>query len=143
LKFSTRARYGMRAMLDLALHEKEGLVFLKDIARRQDISKRYLEHMMALLRKRGLVEAERGVGGGYRLARSPSSIRLDEIFETLEGTISPVACLRDLSVCDRASDCVTREVWMEVEKAIKKVLSSKSLADLAKRYQEIGRNGKR
>ena len=93
---------------DLAVNGGGGLVLLKDVAARQQISKRYLEHMMTLLRNPGLVVAERGSAGGYRLARPASDIRLDEIFEALEGEIAPVECVRDRSVCDRASDCVAR-----------------------------------
>ncbi|HEY5531937.1 MAG TPA: Rrf2 family transcriptional regulator, partial [Candidatus Anoxymicrobiaceae bacterium] len=81
MKFSTRARYGMRAMLDIAVNNQGKLVLLKDIAARQGVSKRYLEHMMTLLRDHDLVVAERGATGGYQLAREPRDIRLDEIFE--------------------------------------------------------------
>ena len=137
MKFSTRARYGMRAMLDLAVNGGEELVLLKDIAERQAISKRYLEHMMTQLRNSGLVVAERGASGGYRLARAPSEMRLDEIFEALEGEISPVGCLRDPSVCDRAGDCVARELWGEITKAMRDVLEAKTLEDLKKRWDEI------
>jgi Rrf2 family cysteine metabolism transcriptional repressor len=136
LKFSTRARYGMRAMLDLAVNGGDNLVLLKDIASRQDISKRYLEHMMTLLRNRGLIVAERGAAGGYRLARPPEDIRLDEIFEALEGEIAPVECVRDSMVCDRAEDCVAREVWCEVASAMREVLHGQTLADLKGRWEK-------
>lgn len=140
MKISTRARYGMRAMLDIAAHDGGGLVLLKDIAARQDVSKRYLEHMMTQLRNRGLVLSERGASGGYRLARDPEDIRLDEIFEALEGDIAPVECVRDSTVCGRADDCVTRELWCEVADAMRSVLGKKTLADLKRRWEKAQRD---
>jgi Rrf2 family cysteine metabolism transcriptional repressor len=125
----------MRAMLDIATHADGGLVLLKDIAARQEISKRYLEHMMTQLRNRGLVVSERGASGGYRLARDPADIRLDQIFEALEGEIAPVECVRDSSVCQRADDCITRELWCEVSDAMRSVLAKKTLADLKRQWE--------
>ena len=127
----------MRAMLDLAENGQGKLVLLRDIAERQEISKRYLEHMMTLLRNRGLVVAERGASGGYRLARAPSDIRLDEIFEALEGEIAPVDCVRDSGACNRAEDCAARDLWCEVAAAMKGVLESQTLADLRKRSEKL------
>jgi Rrf2 family protein len=137
MKFSTRSRYGMRAMLDIAINGEDKLVLLKDIAERQAISKRYLEHMMTQLRNSGLVMAERGASGGYRLGRPASEIRLDEIFEALEGKIAPVECLNDPSVCERSEDCVARELWDEMRMAMCDVLESKTLEDLKMRWEEI------
>ncbi len=137
MKFSTRARYGMRAMLDLAVNGGDKLVLLRDIAERQAISKRYLEHMMVQLKNSDLVIAERGVGGGYRLSRPASEIRLDEIFETLEGPLEPIECLRDPSACDRIEECVTRELWSEMTMAMREVLEKKTLEDLKKQWEEI------
>lgn len=125
----------MRAMLDLALNGEEDLVLLRNIASRQEISKRYLEHMMTLLRNRGLVVAERGANGGYRLSRPASRITLEEIFEALEGEISPVECVRDSVACGRASDCVVRELWCEMALAMSEVLKNKTLADLRERSE--------
>lgn len=135
MKFSTRARYGMRAMLDLAVNGEGELVLLKEIAERQGISKRYLEHMMTLLRNKGLVVAERGARGGYRLARRPEEIRLDEIFTALEGEIAPVECVRDASICDRAGGCVVRDLWCDMTRAMKEVLVGETLADLGRRRE--------
>ncbi len=142
MKISTRARYGMRAMLDIAVHSDGGLVLLKDIAARQEISKRYLEHMMTQLRNSGLVVSERGASGGYRLARDPGDIRLDEIFEALEGEIAVVECIRDAAICSRADECVTRDLWCEVASAIRSVLGTKTLADLKKRYERVKEQGR-
>jgi Rrf2 family transcriptional regulator, cysteine metabolism repressor len=134
VKFSTRARYGMRAMLDLAVND-EGLVLLKDIAARQGISKRYLEHMMTLLRNGGLVTAERGARGGYRLARPAEAIGLDEIVEALEGRIAPVDCVEDSSICERAEECVVRDLWFQVTEAMRGILREQTLEDLKERWE--------
>ena len=136
MKFSTRARYGMRALLDIALNGDDGLVMLKDIAVRQEISKRYLEHMMTLLKKGGLVVSERGVGGGYRLARAPGEIRLDEVFEVLEGGLTPVDCVGDAATCERADDCIVRLLWCDVTDAMRAVLAERTLADLMRQSLE-------
>jgi len=129
----------MRAMLDIAANGEGGRVLLKDIAERQDISKRYLEHMMTQLRNSGLVVSVRGASGGYRLARDPADIRLDEIFEALEGEIAPVECVRDSSVCERAEDCVTRDLWCEVASAVRSVLAGQTLADLMQREEKASK----
>jgi len=127
----------MRAMLDIAANGGDKLVLLKDIAERQAISKRYLEHMMSQLKNGGLLIAERGVGGGYRLSRPANEIRLDEIFEVLEGRLMLIECLRDPSVCDRVEDCVTRELWDEMTTAMRTVLEKKTLEDLKMRLEEM------
>jgi Rrf2 family protein len=137
LKLSTRARYGMRAMLDLAEQNEGKLILLKDIAERQEISKRYLEHMMTLLRKRGLIVAERGASGGYKLARAPHEIRLDEIFEALEGELAPVDCVRDAAVCKRSEDCAVRDLWCDMTNAMRVVLEGQTLADLKRRAEKL------
>lgn len=127
----------MRAMLDLAVNGEGNLVLLKDIAERQGISKRYLEHMMTLLRNGGLVVAERGASGGYRLARDPSLIKLDEVFEALEGKLAPVECVRDTSACERSDDCVVRLLWCDVTEAMRGVLEAQTLEDLKDRWQSL------
>ena len=137
MKFSTRARYGMRAMLDVAVNGEDKMVLLRDIAERQAISKRYLEHMMFQLKNSDLVIAERGVGGGYRLSRPASEIRLDEVFVALEGPLEPIECLRDPFACDRIEDCVTRELWSDMTTAMREVLEEKTLEDLKKRWEEM------
>lgn len=123
----------MRAMVDIAVNGEGGLVLLKDIAQRQGISKRYLEHMMTLLRNRGLVVAARGATGGYRLSRPAEQIGLGAIFEALEGPIAPVECVRDRAACERSEDCVTRELWTDIADAMLGVLEAKTLADLRDR----------
>ncbi len=137
MKFSTRARYGMRAMLDITVNGEDKRVLLKDIAERQAISKGYLEHIMFQLKNSDLVIAERGVGGGYRLSRPASEIRLDEVFEALEGPLEPIECLRDPSACDRIEECVTRELWGEMTMAMREVLEKKTLEGLKRRWEEM------
>jgi len=92
---------------------------------------------MTMLRNRGLVVAERGATGGYRLARPPEAIRLDDVFEALEGAIAPVECVREPGVCDRTEECVSRELWCEVADSMRAVLESRTLADLRDRYEEL------
>jgi Rrf2 family protein len=125
----------MRAMLDIAVNGQGGLVLLRDVAERQRVSKRYLEHMMTLLRNNGLVVAERGARGGYRLARRPEEIRIVEIFEALEGEVSPVECVRNASICERADECVVRDLWCEVAQAMRAVLEGETLAGLVRRFE--------
>ena len=130
-------------MLDMALNGDGKLVFLKDISKRQEISKRYLEHIMTLLKHAGLIVSERGALGGYRLARPPDKIRLDEVFEALEGGISPVECVMDATVCDRAEDCVTRGLWCDVTEAMRTVLRDRTLEDLKRQsIKQARRKGK-
>jgi Rrf2 family protein len=119
-------------MLDLARHDEKGPVLLKDIAARQQVSKKYLEHIMTPLRDGGLVIATRGASGGYRLARPASGIDLADVFEVLEGEIAPVDCVLDAEGCSRAEECVVRELWCEVADAIRDCLAGRTLADLSK-----------
>ena len=135
MKLSTRGRYVTRALLDLALHHDEEPVLLKDIARRQEISLSYLEHLITPLIAVGIVRSTRGAKGGISLARSPEEIRLDEIIQLLEGTIAPVECVTNPEVCSRSESCVTRDVWSELKRAINGVLGSITLQDLVERQK--------
>ena len=136
MKLSTRGRYGARAMLDLAIYHGEGPILLKDIARRQHISERYLEHLVTSLKAAGLVSSKRGAHGGFALAKSPSEIRLCEVIQTVEGSIAPVECVDDPEVCPRAGLCVTRDVWIEMKKAMSRVLESITLQDLVQHQRK-------
>ncbi len=138
MKLSTRGRYGLRALLDLALHQGEGLVLLKDIARRQEVSLPYLEHLIAPLIAAGLVKSTRGARGGVLLLRSPSDIKLSEIIQLLEGSIAPVDCVNDPKVCHRSGSCVTRDIWIEMKVAMSQVLDSTTLQDLVERQRQKG-----
>jgi len=130
MKLSTRTRYGMRAIIELAHHEGKRPLQLKAIAERQDISVKYLEQLMSLLRSAGFVRSVRGSKGGYVLARPADQIKLSEIFRCLEGPVTTAECTEDESYCDRSADCAAREVWKKVETAIQDVLSSIKLSDL-------------
>ena len=133
MRLSTTARYGTRAMVDLAVSQDVGPVNLRDIAQRQEVSHGYLEQIMLQLKSNGLVRSVRGSGGGFALTRSASEITLAEIVETLKGRVSVVPCTEDHSFCDRWSFCVTRDVWADVAEAIHNRLSTITLADLAAR----------
>lgn len=138
MRLSTKGRYGLRAVLDLALHQGEGLVLLKDIARRQEVSLPYLEHLIAPLIAAGLVKSTRGSRGGLLLLRSPSEIRLSEIIQVLEGSIAPVECVNDPKVCHRSGLCVTRDIWIEMKMAMSQILDSTTLQDLVERQRQKG-----
>jgi len=126
----------MRLMLDLALSYGNGPVFLKDIARQQDISEKYLSQIIIPLKSRGLVNSFRGAHGGYVLARHPSQITVQEIMEVLEGEMCFVKCVRDPSVCKRVSLCVTRQVWGILGDAVSRTLESMNLEDLVSMHRE-------
>lgn len=136
MRISTRGQYGARALVDLAIHYGEGSVLLKDVARRQDISMRYLQHLLTPLINAGIVKSVRGAHGGVALGRAPEEINLGEVIELLEGSIAPVECVDDPSSCDKTSGCVTREVWIDLKKAIGGVLDSTTLKQLAERQKE-------
>ena len=133
MKLSTRTRYGTRALLDLARHQGDKLVQLKDIARRQNISLHYLEHIIAPLVGAGIVRSMRGARGGLQLTRHPGEIKLSEVVQLLEGAITPVDCVIDPESCTRSGFCVTREVWGEMKKAIDNTLKVITLQDLVER----------
>lgn len=131
---STRGRYALRVLIDLAEHEEDGYTPLKDIAGWQDISQKYMESIMTMLSKNKLVEGVHGKGGGYRLNRSPEDYSVGEILRITEGTLAPVACLeRDAQPCPRAADCRTLPLWDKLNDMITGYLDSVSLADLMKK----------
>ncbi len=136
MKISTKGRYGTMAMLDLALHYGEGPILAKDIARRQLISERYLEHLLILLKVAGMVRSTRGTRGGFTLTKPPSQIRLSEIIRVTEGSMAPVECVDDPEAYPRAPLCVIHDVWMEVKAAINNILESTTLQDLLERQRQ-------
>lgn len=138
MKLSTKGRYATRAMLDLALHAADGPVLIKDISEREDISKLYLKQLLVPLKVAGLVRTVRGANGGFILARSPSQIKLIDIILSVEGSIAPVECVDDAGICQRSNRCVTRGVWVEMKKAMDKVLESTTLQDLVDRQEGKG-----
>jgi Rrf2 family protein len=133
MKLSTRARYGIRASLELACNYGKGPLQIKIIAQKQEISIKYLEQLMAILKSAGFVRSIRGAKGGYVLAKPPNQIKLSDIFNALEGPIVTVECLESDQYCARAADCVARELWSQVQQAVIGVLESVTLEDLAKR----------
>ena len=133
MKLSSRARYGMRAILELALEYGKPPMQIKTIAEREDISNKYLEQLIAMLKAAGLVRSLRGPRGGYMLAKPPAEIKLKDIFVTLEGPMVPAECLEHPEFCPRCMDCATREIWAELQTAINGVLESTTLADLVER----------
>ena len=135
MKLSTKGRYGMRAMLDLAQHYDDGLVLVKDVARRQEVSERYLEHLFLSLKTAGLVKSVRGAHGGFTLARSPNKIKLMDIISVSEGPLALVDCVVDASVCPRSCKCATRDLWHELQSAMREVLGNLTLQDLIERQR--------
>lgn len=135
IKLSTRARYGTRALLDLALHQGEGVVLLKDIARRQEFSLPYLEHLITPLIAAGIIRSTRGARGGISLLKHPQEIKLSEVIQLLEGSTAPVECVNHPKICPRSDRCVTRNIWGEVKKAVDGVLETTTLQDLVERQR--------
>ena len=136
MKLSTRTRYGVRSILDLALHHEGELTSLREIAARQQLPYKYLEQVLATLRNAGFVRSTRGPQGGYALARPPNQITLREIFDVLEGTETFVQCTTDPQLCERYHTCVTQEVWADMYDACMEVLESTTLEDLARRARQ-------
>jgi Rrf2 family protein len=136
MKISTKIRYGARAMLELASHYGEGPIELREIARKENISLKYLEQVINPLRTAGLVKAIRGSRGGYSLAKSPSEICLYDVVETLEGPLDLIECLHDSKVCQKVTLCVTRDIWKEVSETISKIFYSVTLEDMVNRKRE-------
>ena len=128
---STRGRYAIRVMIDLAEHENEGYTPLKDVAARQEISKKYLEIIVKDMVSGGLLSGASGKGGGYRLCRKPDEYTVGEILELMEGTLSPVACLAEKqNPCPRKDNCKTLSLWEEYGDLVHNFFYSKKLSDL-------------
>lgn len=135
MKLSSRSRYGFRAILELAVEYGNGPLQIKVIAEREDISNKYLEQLIAMLKASGLVRSIRGPRGGYMLTRPPAEVKLSEIFTTLEGPPISVDCLEHPEYCPRCTDCVTREVWEKMQQAMMDVLEGITLQDLVDKTQ--------
>jgi len=136
MKFSTKGRYALRLMLDLAINHTGEYISIKSIAARQDISEKYLEQIITQLNRAGYVRSVRGAQGGYMLSKAPSEFTVGMILRLMEGSLAPVSCAEDESSCDRASRCVTLEVWQKIQEAVENVVDNITLADLVARYQE-------
>lgn len=131
MKISTKGRYALRLMIDLAMYEGEEPVRIKDIAERQGISIKYLEQIVAVLNRGGLVKSVRGPQGGYRLAKEPSQYTVGMILRQIEGNLSPVPCLEDgVNQCDRSGICTTLYLWKKLDEAVNGVLDSVTLQEM-------------
>jgi len=135
MRISTKGRYALRLMLDLAIHDNGEPVRMKDISERQNISNKYLEQIISTLVKAGAVKGFRGPQGGYRLAKKPEQYTVGMILRLMEGSLSPVACLDDEeNMCSREKDCVTLVLWKKLDEAIKGVVDTVTLGDLLEWY---------
>lgn len=143
MKLSTKGRYGLRAMLDMAQNEEEGPIASHTIAQRQEISERYLEQLLIPLKQAGLVKSIRGSQGGYVLGRAPKDISVGDIIRVLEGPLAPVDCVNEVNPdeCKRSDYCVTRIIWAKVRDSVAEILDSYSLEDLVKESQQMGKPG--
>lgn len=130
---STRGRYALRVLIDMAEHNNDDRIPLKEIAERQEISQKYIEAIMSLLSKNGIVNGVHGKGGGYKLVKKPSEYKIGEILEITEGTLAPVACLeKNAESCPREPNCRTFPMWSKLDNLIKNFLDSITIADLMK-----------
>lgn len=134
MKISTKGRYAVRVMLDLALNNNGECIKVKEIASRQGISEKYLEQIIAVLNKAGYVKSVRGAQGGYRLAKSPEEYTVGMVLRLTEGSLAPVACLEeDYGTCERCDTCETLQVWKDVYEAVNNVVDNVTIGDLAAR----------
>lgn len=130
MKISTKGRYALRLMLDLALNNTGEYITIKSIAARQEISEKYLEQIISLLNRAGYVRSIRGAQGGYKLAKEPVEYTVGMILRLTEGSLAPVECLEEGNDCNRSNGCVTKDVWVELYDAIKSVVDKITLQDL-------------
>ncbi|MBQ7071483.1 MAG: Rrf2 family transcriptional regulator [Ruminococcus sp.] len=138
MKISTKGRYALRMMLDLALNEENGYIPIKEIAKRQGISDKYLEQIISILNHAGFVRSVRGAGGGYKLTKKPSEYTVGMTLRLTEGSMAPVSCLEDeVNTCDRAESCVTLGVWKKLYSAINDVVDNITLEDLVEDTKNI------
>ena len=137
MKISTKGRYALRMLIDLAEHEGDGFIALKDIAERQNISKKYLEQIVPILSRSGILRTNRGSQGGYALAKEPDHVTVGEILRLTEGSLSPVACLDgDPAQCTRSADCPTLPVWQGLNRVINEYLDGITLRSILDSQRE-------
>ena len=128
---STRGRYAIRVMIDLAEHMNGKYIPMKEIADRQDVSLKYMTKIMQALTKSGMLDGQHGKGGGYKLNRDPEEYRVGDILRLTEGTLAPVSCIDETDCkCDRSFECRTRPMWNELDKLISEYLDGITIADL-------------
>jgi Rrf2 family protein len=136
MRLSTRTRYGTRAMVELALAYPDSAVPVKDVARKQNLSPKYLEQIMSALKAADLVRSVRGMHGGYSLSREPDDITLGDVFHVLEGSTAPVDCVDHPESCPIEDVCPTRETWVEMKEAVDKILAKTTIRTLAERKKK-------
>lgn len=140
MKISTKGRYALRMLIDLAEHKESGYISLKDVAKRQQISKKYLEQIIPIFNHTGMLLTNRGAQGGYKLARTPDKYTVAEILRLTEGSIAPVACLdQEPNECERSAECVTLPIWQGLYNVISEYLEGITLQDILD--QEQARRG--
>ena len=131
MKISTKGRYALRLMLDLAIHGSKGPTSLKDTAKRQEISEKYLEQIISVLNKAGYVKSIRGPQGGYRLTKTPAEYTVGSILRLIEGSLAPVSCLEsDVNECERQHDCATLILWQKLNDAINNIIDNVTIENL-------------
>lgn len=139
MKISTKGRYALRMLLDLAQNGGEGYIALKDIAERQHISKKYLEQIVPVFNKSDILLTNRGYQGGYKLARKPDQYTVGEILRLTEGNLAPVACLEcKVNTCERSAECITLPVWQGLQKVINDYLDNVTLQDILNNKTDLG-----
>ena len=137
MKISTKGRYALRLLLELALHDQGETIALKTLASRQEISEKYAEQIIGILAKAGYVKSVRGSSGGYYLAKDPEEYTVGDVLRLTEGSLSPVSCVECCEEpCDKIDDCVTITVWQQLSDAINRVVDGVTLADLVQRRLE-------
>ena len=134
MKISTRGRYSLRMMIDLAQHYNDGFIALKDISERQDISKKYLEQIIPLLNRSNLLQSNKGHMGGYKLSRTPAEITVREILESAEGSLTPVSCMDNSpNLCEKCGECITLPIYEGLYDIVIKYFDSITLEDIINR----------
>lgn len=137
MKISTKGRYALRMLLDLAEHQNCGFIALKDIAERQNISKKYLEQIIPIFNKSGMLKTNRGSQGGYQLAKTPDKYTVGEILRLTEGSLSPIACVEENPItCERSGECATLPVWQGLYRVINEYLDNITLQDILDQQRE-------
>lgn len=137
MKISTKGRYALRMLIDLAEHSNDGFIALKDIAERQGISKKYLEQIVPILNRSDILQTNRGFQGGYKLAQSPDKYTIGKILRLTEGSLSPIPCLdQNPNQCERSNVCVTLPIWQGLSKVINDYLDSITLQDILDKQRE-------
>lgn len=141
MRISTKGRYALRLMLDLAIYDTGDPVRIRDIAARQEISEKYLEQIISILNKAGYVKSIRGPQGGYHLMKDPAQYTVGMILRLTEGSLAPVACLEDeVNTCERQESCVTLRLWRMLNQAVSDVVDRVTLSDLVEWHEEKSGN---